>query len=278
MFEIPDIKFLAIFLVLAVFARIRAKRKISPPGNPALRISDLSVSVPGGRRVLSGVNFQIFPGEVHALVGPNGSGKSSLALTILGDPQYSVESGSIENLLEFSASERANLCGVFVSWQSPVEVPGVTNFSMLHAAENARRREIGQIEISPFEFRKLCLSRISELGVTWLEPFLDAPVNEGLSGGERKKVELLCLCVLRPGRLVVLDEIDSGLDVDAVAAFKAGLANFKKAQPRTAFLLISHLSPLMPVSRVHVLVEGKISVSGGAELLTRVKRGGFESF
>lgn len=274
-----NLSFVAL-LVSAIFIFIFfARPNIPPPRDPVLTISALKVSVElpsGGRRfVLNSLNLTIAAGEVHAIVGSNGSGKSSLARTILGDPAYCVESGSIEPLTTLTAAERSN-AGFFVSWQSPVDVPGVTNEVLLHAGENARRRSLGEEEVSPASFREICKMRLEELGAGCLYPFLEKPVNAGLSGGERKKVELLALCVLRPQRLVILDELDSGLDVDAVATFTAVLGKYRSLMPLTAFILITHHTPLIPVQQVHVMSAGQISMSGGVELLARINRYGFD--
>ena len=271
--------FFAAFFAAAIFFAVFARPKNQSQSEIVLEVIGLKVSVAlpsGGRRfVLNGVDLKIWAGEVHAIVGSNGSGKSSFARTVLGDPAYFIEFGQISPLKDLTPSERANL-GFFVSWQSPVDVPGVTNFVLLHAGENARRRETGDEELSPLSFREICKSRLAEVGAGWLESFLDKSVNEGLSGGERKNVELLALCVLRPRRVVILDEIDSGLDVDAVSAFSQVLGKLRKLTPDLSFILITHHTPLMAVEKVHVMSGGKIYESGGVEILKKINSYGFD--
>ncbi|KAF4754147.1 Anaphase-promoting complex subunit 23 [Perkinsus olseni] len=233
--------------------------------------------------ILNGVTLDLEPGEVVALLGPNGCGKSSFARVMMGDSQYEVTHGRIEmdgeDVLALDVDERASKLGLFMSWQAPVEVPGITNFTLLHAALNASRQAQGLPELSPFEFYDFAKSRLMEVerGVELLE-YLDRPVNTGMSGGERKRVELLHAVVLRP-KLCVFDEIDSGLDVDALKQVATTLRSLCEVDKSMTMLIVSHykrmLDELHP-SRVMVMQDGVIVHQGGPELINEVDRGGFK--
>ncbi|KAF4659988.1 Anaphase-promoting complex subunit 23 [Perkinsus olseni] len=233
--------------------------------------------------ILNGVTLDLEPGEVVALLGPNGCGKSSFARVMMGDSQYEVTHGRVEmdgeDVLALDVDERASKLGLFMSWQAPVEVPGITNFTLLHAALNASRQAQGLPELSPFEFYDFAKSRLMEVerGVELLE-YLDRPVNTGMSGGERKRVELLHAVVLRP-KLCVFDEIDSGLDVDALKQVATTLRSLCEVDKSMTMLIVSHykrmLDELHP-SRVMVMQDGVIVHQGGPELINEVDRGGFK--
>ena len=232
-----------------------------------IEISNLCVT-PAGQSdlsILNGVSFTVPSGSTAAVVGVNASGKSTLGRVLLGDPQYSVVGGSVkiggEDILTASPDERANLHGLFVSWQAPTEIPGLTNFVLLHAVVNAKRKARGESEISVRDFHGFVKARLTEVAAESLMAFLDKPVNEGLSGGERKRVELLHLCVLRPEKLVVLDELDSGLDVDAVDLFVKVLLRLKEETPQLVLLVISHSTEFLRklrVDKVVLLHEGLV--------------------
>src|SRR5690625_822471 len=243
-----------------------------------LDIKNLHVAIEGNE-ILKGFNLTIQPGEVHAIMGPNGSGKSTLAKVLAGDEAYEVTEGQVlyqgKDLLELSAEDRARE-GVFLGFQYPVELPGVSNTYFLKAAVNAIRKYRGQPEMEPVEFLKLIRERMKlvEMG----DSLINRPVNEGFSGGEKKRNEIFQMAVLEP-TLAVLDETDSGLDIDALRVVADGV-NAMRAEDR-GFLLITHYQRLLQYIEpdfVHVLVGGRIVKSGGKELAEELEKSGYALF
>jgi Fe-S cluster assembly ATP-binding protein len=243
---------------------------------PLLHIQNLHVKV-AEREVLRGIDLAVPAGEVHAIMGPNGSGKSSLSHVLAGKPGYSVVSGSVSyqgrDLLALTPEQRAH-AGLFLGFQYPVEIPGVNNAYLLRAALNAVRRQRGEAEIDAFDFLSLVKERMALMKMD--ESFLSRGVNEGFSGGEKKRNEILQMLVLQPV-LAILDETDSGLDIDALKVVAAGI-NSQRA-PGRAVLLVTHYQRLLDhvqPDRVHVLVRGRIARSGGPELARELEQRGYD--
>ncbi|KAK4593524.1 hypothetical protein RGQ29_017581 [Quercus rubra] len=230
------------------------------------------------QQILKGVNLTIYEGEVHAIMGKNGSGKSTLAKVLVGHPDYEVTGGSVvfkgENLVEMEPEERS-LAGLFMSFQSPVAIPGVNNIDFLNMAYNARRRKLGLPELGPIEFYGYIFPKL-EL-VNMKADFLNRNVNEGFSGGERKRNEILQLAVLGAD-LAILDEIDSGLDVDAlrdVAAAVNGLLT-----PKNSVLMITHYARLLNIIKptyIHVMEDGKILRTGDSSIAKLLEDEGYQA-
>jgi Fe-S cluster assembly ATP-binding protein len=244
--------------------------------DPMLLIRDLHVRV-GDREVLRGINLEVPAGEVHAIMGPNGSGKSSLSYVLAGKPGYEVVSGSVQyqgrDLLALAPEQRARE-GVFLGFQYPIEIPGVNNAYLLRSAVNAGRRHRGQPEIDAFDFLQLVQERMKLMRMD--ESFLARGVNEGFSGGEKKRNEILQMLVLEP-KLAVLDETDSGLDIDALKVVAAGIASLRS--PERAIVLVTHYQRLLDhiaPDRVHVLARGRILRSGGPELALELEKRGYD--
>jgi Fe-S cluster assembly ATP-binding protein len=249
----------------------------SSPTGPLLEIDDLQVDVEG-IEILRGVSLSLPPGEIHALMGPNGSGKSTLAATLLGNPGYRVTSGRIlfkgEDITHLPTEERAAR-GLFLGFQHPEEIPGVSVLNFLRMAMS-HRKGIG--DFSVLEVRMAMLDWAKRLGMD--TRFTERYLNEGLSGGEKKRNEILQMALMEPD-CAVLDETDSGLDIDALGAVARGIDEVRKDRPELGILLITHyrriLAHLTP-DRIHILVDGRIVESGGPELAERLERDGFDAF
>jgi len=243
-----------------------------------LEISNLSVSV-HGRPILDGLSLAVKAGEVAAIMGPNGSGKSTLAYVLAGKPDYEVTSGEIrldgENLLELEPDERAQK-GVFLAFQYPIEIPGVATMTFLKAALNAQRRARGEGELTTPDFMRRVREALNRLKID--QEMLRRPLNVGFSGGEKKRFEVLQMTLFTP-RLAVLDETDSGLDIDALRVVADGVNALR--DPNRGFLVITHYQRLLDHIRpdtVHVLAKGRIAASGGAELALELERNGYRDY
>jgi len=241
-----------------------------------LEIRNLHASVEGNE-ILRGVDLTVHTGEVHAVMGPNGSGKSTLAQVLAGHPAYDVTEGSVtfqgKDLLELEPEERA-VAGVFLAFQYPVEIRGITNAYFLRSAVNAVRKARGEEEYDTIDFLDVLEEKLKVIG--WDDEFLNRPVNEGFSGGEKKRNEILQMAVLEP-TLAILDETDSGLDIDAVKDV-AQVVNMLRS-PERATIVVTHyqriLNYLTP-DVVHVLSEGRIVRSGGKELAEELEAKGYD--
>ncbi len=241
-----------------------------------LKITNLHASA-GDKQILKGISLEINPGEVHAIMGPNGSGKSTLAQIIAGHPGYEVTSGTIEyqgqDLLELDAEERAQQ-GVFLAFQYPVEIPGVTNAYFLRAAYNEIRKAHGEEEADPIEFLDIMEEKLKLVEMD--ASMMQRSVNAGFSGGEKKRNEILQMAVLAP-KLAVLDETDSGLDIDALRIVAEGVNKLKR--PDNATIVVTHYQRLLNYivpDFVHVLAGGRIIKSGGKELAHELEAKGYD--
>lgn len=241
-----------------------------------LEIKNLKARI-GDAEILTGLSLTVKPGEVHAIMGPNGSGKSTLALVIAGHEDYVVTEGSVtymgKDLLGLNPEERARI-GLFLGFQYPVEIAGVNNAYLLKAALNAKRRTLGEPEVDAFEFLKLAREKMALLD---MDPaLLNRGLNEGFSGGEKKRNEILQMAVLEP-RLAILDETDSGLDIDALKAVAKGVNSLRNAE--RAIVLVTHYQRLLDYVEpdfVHVLSGGRIIRSGDKSLALKLEEKGYD--
>ena len=243
-----------------------------------LEIKELHVSV-GDKEILKGINLTIAPGEIHALMGPNGVGKSTLAKVIGGDPTFTVTQGTVsfegQDLSELTPDERAHL-GLFWSFQDPLEIPGLSNFQFLFAAFNAQRKARKEEEVTEEAFRTLLEGKMTLLECD--SSRLERGLNEGFSGGEKKKNEILQLALLEP-KLALLDEIDSGLDVDALKLMTQSLKNVQNKEQ--SYLFITHYARLLELIKphyVHILFDGGIVHTGGPEVAQMIEERGYDVF
>ncbi len=241
-----------------------------------LEIKDLHAGIEG-REILKGLNLRVNKGEVHAIMGPNGSGKSTLSKVLAGHPSYEVISGLVsykgKDLLEFEPDERARM-GVFLAFQYPVEVPGVSNSQFLRLAYNEKMKHLGEEELDPLEFNDYLKEKAK---IVEMDPsFFKRSVNEGFSGGEKKRNEILQMAVLEP-TLAILDETDSGLDIDALRIVAEGVNKLRSEN--NAIILVTHYQRLLNYIEpdfVHVLAGGKIVKEGGKELAMELEEKGYD--
>jgi Fe-S cluster assembly ATP-binding protein len=241
-----------------------------------LEITNLHASVEG-KEILRGIDLVVKTGEVHAIMGPNGSGKSTLAQVLAGHPAYTVTEGSVKymgrDLLEMAPEERAR-DGVFLAFQYPVAIRGITNAYFLRAALNAARKHRGQPELDPLEFMDLLAEKLKAVDSD--DSLMNRPVNDGFSGGEKKRNEIVQMAVLEP-RLAILDETDSGLDIDALRTVASAVDRLRR--PDNATVIVTHYQRILNYitpDRVHVLSEGKIVLSGGKELALELESKGYD--
>jgi Fe-S cluster assembly ATP-binding protein len=241
-----------------------------------LKISGLRAEV-AGKEILKGIDLEVHAGEVHAIMGPNGSGKSTLAQVLAGREDYEVTGGSVSfegtDLLLLPPEQRARR-GLFLGFQYPVEIPGVNNVYLLKAALNAKRKVAGEPEVDAYEFLALIKQKMKLMQMS--EAFLTRGVNEGFSGGEKKRNEVLQMLVLEP-KLAILDETDSGLDIDALKVVAMGVNSLR--DPRRAVVLVTHYQRLLDYivpDRVHVLSGGRILRSGDRSLALELERHGYD--
>jgi Fe-S cluster assembly ATP-binding protein len=250
--------------------------------NSDLVIKDLHVSIED-KEILKGVNLTVKSGAIHAIMGPNGSGKSTLAYTLMGHPGYTVTGGEVwyrdQNILELEADERSKL-GLFLAFQYPVAIPGVTVANFLRSAINAHRAEDGKdpktTSIPVAQFRKDLRERMAALEID--ESFVRRYLNEGFSGGEKKRIEILQMAMLKP-TMAVMDETDSGLDIDALKVVAQGVNTLYSAQPEMGVLVITHYQRLLNYIKPHfvsVMMDGRIVRDGGPELALELEDKGYD--
>ncbi|MBW4621215.1 MAG: Fe-S cluster assembly ATPase SufC [Cyanosarcina radialis HA8281-LM2] len=241
-----------------------------------LSVRDLTAEV-DGTPILKGMSLEIKAGEIHAIMGPNGSGKSTFSKVLAGHPAYEVTGGEVifqgQNLLEMEPEERAR-SGVFLAFQYPLEIPGVSNLDFLRVAYNSRRKHQGLEELDAFDFDELIQEKLDVVKMD--SAFLSRSVNEGFSGGEKKRNEILQMAILEP-KLAILDETDSGLDIDALKIVANGVNQL--ANPENAMLVITHYQRLLNYiipDRVHVMANGRIITSGTKELALELEARGYD--
>ena len=241
-----------------------------------LEVRQLHASI-DGTEILKGIDLSVKPGEVHAIMGPNGSGKSTFAQVLAGHPAYEVTSGSVmfegKDLLKMEADARAR-AGVFLAFQYPVAIRGITNAYFLQSAVNAARKEQGLEELDTLDFAELLEGKLEALG--WDDSLIHRAGNEGLSGGEKKRNEIIQLAVLEP-KLAILDETDSGLDIDAVRAVAEAVNQFRS--PDRAFVIVTHYERILNYitpDYVHVLAGGKVVMSGDMQLALELEAKGYD--
>ena len=240
------------------------------------KIKNLDVSI-DNKKILKNFNIEIKPGELHVIMGPNGSGKSTLTNTVAGNENYSIESGDIilnqKSVLDLDPEERAGE-GIFVSFQYPISLPGVNNIYFLKEAVNSVRKYQGKEEIKSVEFMKKVKSKIKD--VDFDESFINRAVNSGFSGGEKKRNEILQLLMMEP-QVAILDETDSGLDIDALRTVAMGINSFRNE--KRSIILITHYQRILDYlspDRVHILIDGTIAKSGGFELVNTLEEKGYK--
>ena len=246
--------------------------------NLVLEMKNVKASV-NNVNILNNLNLKIYKGEIHAIMGPNGSGKSTFSKVVAGHPGYKLESGNIiflgPDISELEPEERAHL-GVFLAFQYPVEIPGVTNDEFLMLAYNSKRIAQGKPEIDMLQMYDLMMKKLKIISMS--KNFLTRNVNEGFSGGEKKRNEILQMLLLDP-KLAILDETDSGLDIDALKIISNGINNF--ASDTNAIVLITHYQRLLDYIKpnyIHVMENGKIVKTGGPELAKELEKAGYENF
>jgi Fe-S cluster assembly ATP-binding protein len=247
---------------------------------PILSIRDVHAKVADeDTEILHGVDLELGKGEIHAIMGPNGSGKSTLAKILAGHPGYEVTAGSItykgEDILEAEPDERSK-AGIFLAFQYPVEIPGVSIANFLRTALQSREEEGGELDL--FDFQDELLARMELLGMD--ASFAERPVNDGFSGGEKKRNEILQMAMLRP-ELALMDETDSGLDIDALQVVADGVNKLHQENPDMTVLIITHYQRLLNYLKphfVHVMVKGKLVRSGGPEVAEELEARGYEEF
>jgi Fe-S cluster assembly ATP-binding protein len=241
-----------------------------------LKIKNLFANI-DGKSILKGINLTVKPGEIHAIMGPNGAGKSTLAKVLAGHPSYEIVSGEIifkeKDLLEMEPEERAH-AGLFMSFQYPIEIPGVSNIEFLRAAYNAKQKAHGKPEMTLLDFERLLDLKMAAMEIK--QEFKERNLNEGFSGGEKKRNEILQMAVLNPD-LAILDETDSGLDIDAMRIVARSVLQLMN--PDMGLILITHYQRLLEYIKphvIHVMLDGKIVQSGGPELALKLEEQGYD--
>ena len=249
-------------------------------GDVLLQVQGLEAKIAAtGQQILKGVDLTLNEGEVHAIMGKNGSGKSTLSKVLVGHPDYEVTAGTAtykgKDLFELEPEERSH-AGLFLSFQSPVEIPGVSNIDFLRIATNARRKALAQSELDPLEFYAFVMPKLEHLN---MDPaFLNRNVNEGFSGGEKKRNEILQLACLEAD-CAILDEIDSGLDIDALRDVATAVNGLRVERPEMGVLMVTHYKRLLDYIRpdkVHIMQDGRIVTTGNMELVDKLEEGGYK--